>query len=219
MSRFEEMVRAGIDKLSPLTAIQRMVEGLVLMGLVEQRTYDRLDHALKQVQASSPEDIRARGWVVAVHNDYRKDGVPHTFWLFTRADRCVKGEGMTDAIALEEVRRQLDRDESGDAQIGPVRTYSDSEVTTMSRVSMTFGALPEESDFRAAFRDHCEDGIFPIRSGAMSEAPMAGDWTEDSLWEKVSERCATFREGKIEDDDPELHTCNLILDMLGFEWI
>src|SRR5713226_6913269 len=29
----------------------------------------------------SPDDLRAEGWAVAAHNDYRVDGVPHTFWL------------------------------------------------------------------------------------------------------------------------------------------
>ncbi|MGR0185487.1 hypothetical protein [Azospirillum aestuarii] len=51
------------------------------------------------------EDIRAAGWAVAVHNDYRLHGQPNTFWLFTKGDRAVKGEGLTDAEALDEVRR------------------------------------------------------------------------------------------------------------------
>ena len=56
---------------------------------------------------SSPDDIRELGWSVAVHNDYTIDLVPHTFWLFTKGDRCAKGEGPTDADALGEVRRQI----------------------------------------------------------------------------------------------------------------
>ena len=45
--------------------------------------------------------LRGAGWVVAVHNDYRLDGEPHTFWLLTHPDgRYVKGEGRTDAAAL-----------------------------------------------------------------------------------------------------------------------
>ena len=56
---------------------------------------------------SSPSDIRALGWSVAVHNDYAIDLVPHTFWLFTKGDRCAKGEGPTDADALGEVRRKV----------------------------------------------------------------------------------------------------------------
>lgn len=54
-----------------------------------------------------PSDIRADGWAVAVHNDYRAMGASHTFWLFTRGDECVKGEGRTDAEALNEVRAAL----------------------------------------------------------------------------------------------------------------
>jgi len=56
---------------------------------------------------SSPDDIRAMGWMVAVHNDYRLNGVFHTFWLFTKGDRAVKGEGTSDASALNDVRRKL----------------------------------------------------------------------------------------------------------------
>lgn len=51
--------------------------------------------------------IREQGWTVAVHNDYQQDGAHHTFWLFTKGNRCVKGEGRTDQEALDEVRRRL----------------------------------------------------------------------------------------------------------------
>ena len=57
--------------------------------------------------ASCPDDIRAAGYTVAVHNDYRQDGRPHTFWLFTDDYRAVKGEGPTDAEALNIVRAKL----------------------------------------------------------------------------------------------------------------
>lgn len=57
--------------------------------------------------ASSADDLRALGWSVAVHNDYRLNGEPHTFWLFTKGTRCLKGEGRTDAEALAQVRRQV----------------------------------------------------------------------------------------------------------------
>ncbi|RJP45487.1 hypothetical protein C4587_00910 [Candidatus Parcubacteria bacterium] len=56
------------------------------------------------VRESLPDDIRAKGWSVAVHNDYRLDREPHTFWLFTKNGRAVKGEGRTDAEALNQVR-------------------------------------------------------------------------------------------------------------------
>lgn len=56
------------------------------------------------VERSRPDDLRAAGWMVAVHNDYRQDGTLYTFWLFTRGDRCVKGEGTTDTEALNQCR-------------------------------------------------------------------------------------------------------------------
>lgn len=55
-------------------------------------------------QWSLPEDIRQLGWTVAVHNDYRSYGKSHTFWLFTKDGRAVKGEGRNDAAALDCVR-------------------------------------------------------------------------------------------------------------------
>jgi len=58
--------------------------------------------------------IRERGWSVAVHNDYRIGNRRHTFWLFTRDSNyprevmsSVKGEGETDAEALEEVWQKI----------------------------------------------------------------------------------------------------------------
>ncbi|MGI4815884.1 MAG: hypothetical protein ACRYG5_10005 [Janthinobacterium lividum] len=53
------------------------------------------------------DDIRDAGWTVAVHNDYREHGEPHTFWLFTKGGIAVKGEGRTDADALDEVRAAI----------------------------------------------------------------------------------------------------------------
>lgn len=77
---------------------------------------------LPAVEPAKPDDIRAKGWIVAVHNDYRLGGELHTFWLFTKHGRCVKGEGLTDAEALNQVREQLDRppvpyQQNGDTQV------------------------------------------------------------------------------------------------------
>ena len=55
-------------------------------------------------------DIRSRHWSVAVHNDYRLNGVYYTFWLLTHpSGRWVKGEGETDLAALTECQRQIVR--------------------------------------------------------------------------------------------------------------
>lgn len=56
---------------------------------------------------ANPDDLRLRGWMVAVHNDYWQNGCRMTFWLFTRGSECVKGEGASDAEALNLVRADL----------------------------------------------------------------------------------------------------------------
>jgi hypothetical protein len=75
---------------------------------------DEFDRAARSIttRAASPDDIRQEGWMVAVHNDYRLNGVFHTFWMFTRGSRCVKGEGRTDAEALDQVREAIFGDRS-----------------------------------------------------------------------------------------------------------
>ena len=68
---------------------------------------DRLSD-LAEVQRSLPDDLRALGWTVAVHNDYRQNGFAHTFWLLTKGGRCVKGEGLKDAHALNCIRERIE---------------------------------------------------------------------------------------------------------------
>lgn len=69
----------------------------------------RLTTLLDEAIQSRPDDIRALGWAVAVHNDYRLNGVPHTFWLFTKGNLSVRGEGRTDRAALDQVRAEIRR--------------------------------------------------------------------------------------------------------------
>lgn len=58
--------------------------------------------------ASSADDLRALGWSVSSHNDYKLKGVFHTFWLLTHpAGIWLKGEGRTDAEALDQIREVL----------------------------------------------------------------------------------------------------------------
>jgi hypothetical protein len=71
------------------------------------RHYAAEDARVQELRAASPDDIRALGWTVACHNDYRQLGEIFTFWLFTRGSSCVKGEGKTDADALSSVRKAL----------------------------------------------------------------------------------------------------------------
>jgi hemerythrin len=62
---------------------------------------------LVALTAGCPDDLRAQGWAVAAHHDYQLNGGPHTYWLFTRGERCVEGEGRTDAEALDQIRGRL----------------------------------------------------------------------------------------------------------------
>lgn len=61
----------------------------------------------QELERAVPDDLRALGWMVAVHNDYTLDGHKCTFWLLTNGDRCIRGEGLTDAVALDEIRAAL----------------------------------------------------------------------------------------------------------------
>lgn len=50
--------------------------------------------------------LRGAGWRVAVHNDYRQHGQEWTFWLLTHPNgRWIKGEGVSDALALDQAMR------------------------------------------------------------------------------------------------------------------
>lgn len=101
-----EVIRARRQEREELKAALAAAEAQV--AALSQNEWG-LTEALDIARASSPDDIRAQGWSVAVHNDYRQNGMPHTFWLFTKDGRAVKGEGRTDAEALNFVRAQLGR--------------------------------------------------------------------------------------------------------------
>lgn len=73
--------------------------------------HETLTEQRDELLAAGADDIRAAGWAVAVHNDYRLNGIQHTFWLFTKDGVAVKGEGRTDAFALNQVRAAIKRTE------------------------------------------------------------------------------------------------------------
>lgn len=77
-------------------------------------TEERTEFNLVELyERSIPDDLRDKGLTVAVHNDYRQNGTRHTFWLMTldHKDQCLafKGEGETDAIALDQIRTQVNK--------------------------------------------------------------------------------------------------------------
>ena len=79
----------------------------VVEKLIREAKMPRPKTRLTQSHARSEEsmqsllrELRSRGWLVAVHNDYMQGGVFHTFWLFTKGSRCAKGESTDDEDAL-----------------------------------------------------------------------------------------------------------------------
>jgi len=80
--------------------------------------------------------LRLRGWAVAVHNDYRLGGEPHTFWLFTKGDLAARGEGRSDEEALEIVQREALRVEgaasSGREEVERLRAALNVDATGLA---------------------------------------------------------------------------------------
>lgn len=105
-----------VDDEAEIYAV-RQVDLLKVMASVrgfKAGSYERIQASLKLWQGSAlhlagciPDDIRAAGWSIAVHNDYRLAGERMTFWLFTKGHQAVKGEGRTDREALDQIRTQL----------------------------------------------------------------------------------------------------------------
>ena len=66
-----------------------------------------------QAVRGSPDDLRARGLTVAIHNDYRLNGESMTFWIMVFKTRhmeaaiAFKGEGTTDQEALDQIRAEF----------------------------------------------------------------------------------------------------------------
>lgn len=54
-------------------------------------------------------ELRQRGWMVAVHNDYKQGGEHMTFWLMTKGNVAFKGEGANDMCALSELANHVVR--------------------------------------------------------------------------------------------------------------
>lgn len=80
---------------------------------ISQETMDRFYRGLR----GNADDLRARGGMVAIHNDYRLNGETFTFWQMTfplgpphrNGPRLIAliGEGKTDEEALDKIRAQL----------------------------------------------------------------------------------------------------------------
>ena len=123
---------------------------------------------------SVPEDIRSEGWTVAVHNDYRLHGKSHTFWLFTKGDMCVKGEGGTDEEALAQVRSELARREhKGQKQPSTLEMFG---IVGVSEIAQKAGVTSAAvSNWRKRYDD------FPAPKSDLSSGPVF-DESEIDVW-------------------------------------
>lgn len=106
----ERAIREVVYQVEALGAHVLLTDAVVLLDQVKNKVADWIELPNKPLEprkASDPADIREKGWVVAVHNDYREKGEFRTFWLFTKHSRCIKGEGPSDAGALNQIREQI----------------------------------------------------------------------------------------------------------------
>lgn len=101
-------------------AMIRRLEHLVSMA--HKREPQPSAHAA-ELDASRPDDLRKLGWFVGIHNDYAVKGVPFTYWSLNHpaSGRFLKGEGRTDAEALDQIREQLRAEELAQMELTPVR--------------------------------------------------------------------------------------------------
>lgn len=79
--------------------------------LMNERYNKEKRKSISSVNNSSPNDLRLKGFKVAVHNDYVLNGEDFTFWLMTKKYNNVtlafRGEGKTDEEALNQIREQV----------------------------------------------------------------------------------------------------------------
>lgn len=102
-----ETVTWGSDEaLVPPVTVRELEEVAALSAAEVVR--ESLSEMLRQ--------IREAGWSVAVHNDYRQNGIACTFWLFTHPNgKWLKGEGRTDEQAVGAVLRGIMEDRTAKA--------------------------------------------------------------------------------------------------------
>jgi|GEM_PF-1875057 len=136
--------------------------------------------------------LRAAGWSVAVHNDYRLNGEAHTFWLWTHPDgRWIKGEGRTDEDALSQCAALI-----RPAPVASGGQHSSGEVETL-RVLLDNLVIAQalSKDIRQKATDEARSYLYDLRHAPTpAEAPVAETAGEAVAWQ--------WRHG----DDMEWHT-------------
>lgn len=152
--------------------------------------------------------LRSAGWSVAVHNDYRLQGVPHTFWLFTNADRrWIKGEGTSDWVALREAYEEVLLKNPGKPLAAPAPAVEPGHVPTCPVKHIPIGvascacaapAVEGEPPEDHSKHDDCAWPDEPCNQLTFAEAmalppdQVEVKWDENNDWRKVSSILTAF---------------------------
>lgn len=143
--------------------------------------------------------LRAAGWSVAVHNDYRLKGEAHTFWLWTHPDgRWVKGEGRTDDEALSQCLSATQPDtgkvEAGGVEREAVAAIAAERQRQVDVEGWSEGHDDEHDDYQmaraagcyalSAGRDGSDNGFFD----SVVDAAIHHSWPWDRSWWKPKDR-------------------------------
>lgn len=122
------------------------------------------------------DDLRNQGWTVAVHNDYRLHGEAHTFWMFTKGDRALKGEGRTDQEALAQIVAQIDA--PGEVPVGTGQS-----------------AEPGIEDLAAQLRDRLSTDLhFLYKDTAFFERLVLAAKDDSAPWARAREILNEFKQ-------------------------
>ncbi len=90
------------------------------------------------------DDLRAAGWTVAIHNDYRQQGKHRTFYLLTHSNGFwVKGEADSDQAALVACRDEIERCYPYEG--GPPDPYN--ITNNRNFIELGFGSIEEREAF------------------------------------------------------------------------
>lgn len=125
-ARVRAALTAALQPPAPERSVAEVLADLRARGIEPTMTSTELDELLSPPAPVVTEDdgkagdcgddafdasgylskLRAEGWRVAVHNDYRQHGQDWTFWLLTHPSGVwCKGEGVSDALALDQAFR------------------------------------------------------------------------------------------------------------------
>jgi hypothetical protein len=115
--------------------------------------------------------LRADGWMVATHNDYRANGVLHTFYLLSKDGRCAKGEGKTDLAALQELIASLPKP----TEAAPVERRAELERLTQADGTLMNGDPTHPAWDSLAGKPSSVEGARPLPEQPAPWLPKYGD--------------------------------------------